>query len=304
MKEILLILCIILSTNVFGQLYVNKGPIFFPEKLQIAGTLTQDQGVISLYSLWNGVHELKNNIKKRWVTSQFNKTNKIQSLSPLDLEKNFLAFGYSYDYGNNYTWGFVGTKYGYCHGMALVLRQFLYFASFDPNEQKESDDLSFYKRKVDQLMRGENVTFKGFANLAQFSRTNIARYIKKHIVDQWGLNTTRYLMYKDVYYKNAKALVASDIKKLKQQIVYYLSRQFYPRIIVAERVKKNPHVVFVTNIYESTNRECIRIKYFSVGSVDGGYFVTKDYCPGNFAYMPKDEKYYFMNTILKSATVF
>ncbi len=85
-------------------------------------------------------------------------------LSPLNLTENNLQFGYKSDEGYYGPWGFIEAKYGFCHGMTIVTRQFAYLANFQ-SQRKLKDQysydknpkawLEYYEDVVDDIMAGK-----------------------------------------------------------------------------------------------------------------------------------------------------
>lgn len=297
--KIIFLLLILSCFNAYALVRVNKGPAFLLERTQL-GLVNQD-GLVAMYAPWNGLNEIQNNLLKNKIESNY-KGKKIKA--PLSLEDNFLKFGYKSEENLYESWDFVATTYGYCHGMTMVTRQMIYYATFNPKiklkvtyKQDPKRWLDFYEDVVDKIMRGIPQEIPGYKNLADFSSSPIQGYLQRHVADQWGLNTSTTTMLQNAYETNFKKLDLETVKRYKKNLSHYLGKNFYPKVILgpADYNLSDPHVVMVTKLLETSNKSCINFEYFNVGQNYGGRTTVGYYCVGDYMWLPMEEKYYMMD---------
>jgi hypothetical protein len=303
---ILLLMGLLFSAEpVQARVFVNHGPAFISGKV-VPFDFTQN-GILGAYAAWNLDHSLENLARKEALLARADLVSSSKNIHflPSDLRKNYLEFGYRDDADHYHDWSFVGIEYGYCHGMTLVTRAFAYLATFDSLRPAPYDYaknpaqwLRYYQKLVDAVMKGEKTTFPGFANLNQFSKSAIAEYLERHVVDQWGINTVSYAMYENVYEPHFKKLDRDSFGRMRNELQYYLKRNFYPRIILGAPAYRNAdsHVVMVTKINSITDR-CVLFDYWNVGTDLGARMSTAKYCVGDNAWIPDTEYLYFLDMI-------
>jgi hypothetical protein len=315
-KFLAIVSSVLVCQTLHAQVYINKGPAFISSG-KFNGGFTQ-RGVVGLYAYWNLNNVAINFINKEKIKIK----HKINSrkdffskkvLKPLDLNSNALTFSYK-DGNNEYrNWDFIGVKYGYCHGMTMVNRQFVYFADFKPNVEvpkkiKKSNYKyrKYFKDKIDAVMNSIPTEFPEFANLSELSDSYFREYLQRHVADQWGINTSQVSLYNK--YRNWEPLNKTELEELNNNLESYLSAGFYPRLILGEPIyhNDNPHVVMIKSFTkEVTNDElgyCLKFTYFNVGIEDGGYLEHADECYGIGSYIiaPSDEELYFKNIFTNS----
>jgi hypothetical protein len=263
---------------------------------------------VGVYAFWNAGLAVANKNNKRKIERNYLQSNSqfAPQLTPLDINAgNYLKFGYKDENGNYKDWTFVTIEFGMCHGMTMALRQFLYFAKFDPKSAKNKISPKAMKRKIDKVFRNQNVVFKGYKNLAELSTSIYGRYIQKHVADQWGIHTSKLDSYQNLYLENFKALTKQTTISLHKSLSQFLKKKFYPRVVLGppKYEIKNPHVVMITDIQELKTKDqktCFVFSYYNVGSRYGGGFDVARYCQGDYIYLPRDEKYYYYDFIQKS----
>lgn len=281
----------------WAQIYKNKGPAFVAHKNSL-GLLTQ-KGVVGLYSVWNFDNIHLNYLNQKKIEYRYNKLPNKESLKlkPADIESNLLSFGYKDEDDEYINWNFIGVEYGYCHGMTLLIRQFLYFAKFDEKAEvpidlslvKTPEGLKkIYQKKIDDVLKDKTTTFQGIKNLGELSSENLQidlqTYLKRHIVDQWGINTASISLYKQ--FANWKPLEVHGVESIVENLKRYLAKGFYPRVVLGAPMhdNTNPHVVLVTNYrIEKTHNEfeyCLRLSYLDVGRVSGSRVIDSEQCLG------------------------
>lgn len=314
LKEIIILL--LMTSTSFAQVYLNKGPAFLSSG-KIFGGFDQ-KTITALYAVWNVDYFYKNSNAQKETESKFTdlitkSQNKNIILKPLDIQSNVLDFGYHDENGDYTSWDFVGVEYGYCHGMSLLTRQFLYFADFKPEmsvpveiAKSPAKLKQYFENKIDDVMNSKPTVFPGYENLAKLSNSIFKQYLQRHVVDQWGINTARQEIYS--IYKNWPELELEDVVKAAAKLESYLSKGFYPRIILGAPLfeNENPHVVLVTKYrIEKTEDEfeyCLRLSYLDVGGNEGSRVVDDERCigVGSKIILPRDEERYFQNIVLNS----
>jgi hypothetical protein len=298
------ILWLLMSFQSHALVRVNEGPAFALKSSTTFGIMTQD-GLVASYVAWNTLNEPTNKAMKYALIA----TAKLQSsklektkFKPLDLNENYLSFSYKDANGQYNSWNFIDTKYGFCHGMTMVTRQFAYLAKFRPDRKLKDEYsykrnpkawLKYYKAVVDSIMSGKKTDVVGFHNLSEFSSSPIQDYIQRHAAEQWAMNTARLRMYTNVYHSNFEPLTVQSLNTLKLKIQSYLSKNFYPRIILGPGHYRleDPHVVMVTKLGVEAN--CLNIQFFDVGGSGGGSYRTLSYCVGDYAWIVDDDYLYY-----------
>ncbi len=288
-----------------AQVRVNKGPAFLLRRHPTRTGRQTQMGLLEQYVAWNAANEIVNTgfrtsaaaAARRFAESPF-------QLQPADLTQSFLSFGYKDALGIYHDWEFVETKFGYCHGMTMVTRNFAYFAKFDPTQSEPyvyaknpEEWLAFYRKRVDAIMRDETAVIPGFRSLIDFSKSAIGEYLARHVADQWALNTGRVSSYRYIYEKNFKAIAdRGELEALRMKIQFYLEHGFYPRIVLGSGRYKvtDPHVVMVTDLAPpaSVNDACLVIGFFNVGANSGGHPDAFRICVGDRTWIPNDEDTY------------
>ncbi len=302
-----------IANTSYAQVYKNKGPAFISSK-KFSGGFTQ-RTLVKLYAGWNLHNLAANAINKKKIKSNFNDIKSIDSikLNPLNISDNLLSFGYKDEAGLYKPWSFVGTQYGYCHGMTMVSRQFFYFAEFKPEMEipakivkSERKIEKYFEDKIDDVMNGIPTVFPKYKNLTELSKTNVEEHIMRHVADQWGLNTAQYPLYKQ--YSDWEYLDEKSLLNLVDDLKYYLEKGFYPRLILGNPLysNRNPHVVLITKYsFEKTNENshCLKLTYLNVGDYKGTAITESSKCIGvnSKVIMPKDEKIYFQDFAAKLA---
>ncbi len=293
-----------LMTSAHAEVRVNHGPAFSLGKT-LNGKLTGQKQLVALYAGWNLVNDPKNFALRREITKDTLRfVDSPFVLKPAELPTSFLNFGYKFPTGVYHDLEFVQTKFGYCQGMTMVTRFFAYFAEFRPAETApvslETDPvgwMSYYRARVDSVMEGKPTVIPGFATLKDFSSSPIAVYIKRHVVDQWGLTTALVTNYRHIYKQNFRPLeTPADLIALRTRLEKFLIHGFYPRIVLgSQRYSVNdPHVVMATGLAPSdpTDGGCLALSFFNLGSDLGGYPDSFKLCIGDRAWIPGDEELY------------
>lgn len=298
----IVLIMFLLITSAHAVVKVNKGPAF----IEFDGWNGFDQdGLVAAYVSWNAYHKPKNELTKFQIRSTEH-LYKNRILKPLDLMENHLAFSYKDTSGIYVSWDFVEIQYGFCHGMTMVNRQFAYLATFRPElklkpeysyESNPEGWLKYYKSVVDKIMSGKPAEIRGFNNLREFSQSPIAPYLQRHVADQWGLNTARPSMLKNVYKRTFKKLDAKTVTNYRKKITHFLARNFYPKIVLGPNVYslEDPHVVMITKLYPETNKDCLKFDILNLGNIRGAWKDTNTYCVGHYAWISEDEDLYYLD---------
>ncbi len=299
---IMLAIFLFQPSSSYSLVYSNHGPAFLAQRSYF-GELKQG-ALLTAYVGWNSLHLTINEARKRSILYQASKTYfKPVLLNHNSLENNDLRFGYKEGAHDYFDWEFVSTSYGYCHGMTIVTRNFLYFAKFNPDKKAPYDYnknleewLAYYEDLIDQVMKNKVTEIPGFHNLSEFSESKILNYLQRHVADQWGINTAKISMYLNVYDHNFKSIENGEsLFKLKNKLNFYLSQGYYPRLVIAKdgfADVTDPHVVMITKI-ESVNEKCLKATIFNVGTRAGGKIQDTNICINDHAIIPSDEFIYF-----------
>jgi hypothetical protein len=259
--------------------------------------------LLERYLLWSSLTTPLNFLHRLGLSARVKKTKAVDFVLPhAELDRSYLNFGYKSAQGVYHDLDFVRTKFGYCHGMTMVTRNFAYFAKFDPAapapadyDQNPAGWLKAYEGLVDQVMRDKVTVIPGFASLIDFSSSPISNYLHRHVADQWAINTGLVAAYEHIYAKNFKAIASpEEMDGVRSRIEGYLRHGFYPRVVLGSvrYTATDPHVVMLTGLTPPSKPGCLAFTFFNVGFDPGGKNDALEFCVGDRLWIPRDEDLY------------
>lgn len=257
------ILFFALSSNVFAYV-INKGPIFNQE----IGYYQNQKQLLTPYYFFNERNARKqkkinkknadflSQVKKRngrFLKIKFPKRN-LGDITEQELVNHIFPFIYNRNspfYLTKKT-TFL-TEYGLCYGFASALRKFDYLADYRPNQQIETTPSLL--EKIDGIFQNKPQIFYGVTSLADLVLSNeeVEFHIRKHLVDQWGVNNARNSViwtYIEHHFNLRENLGHKHLLKLHEKLSTFLKLGFQPLVFHFWGAKSNIHVYRVIKIDE------------------------------------------------------